>query len=467
MRWRLAFGFGLAGLAAGSALGQFAADRVPASPQGSPSAASPQAAPQSPPGLQTPPATPIGYNPPTGGILPAGGVSTDPAATQKLPSLADLAAQQPTRQLTPAPRIDIESALGPDHPWALRPEHGAYFICVKSYSRPHVPTPDDNGPSARVLAEKLATEIREKWRVQAFLYEYISEERKAEAAALAAEREKGRQFLQQMEERKQQSQLNGAVWLPPDNKIRFKTVNYRDQIAVLVGGFKTDLDAREALDKVHTWPAPSDKSLMDGVVAANLTNDQKAALQNGFINPYKSATVVPNPLIPRPTQPAASRLDPFIVKLNGDNPYNLLKATKDWTLAVKAFSGPVQIVGRETDTSEKDKPLIQKLSFSNKGANALLAAAAQAEALAKMLREMKGPGGQSLGLEAFVLHTRNNSIVTIGQFDGPSDPALVQMQNLLVSMKLSVSEDKMGSKPVANTPKILDEKMIPMPIPKP
>ena len=65
---------------------------------------------------------------------------------------------------------------------------------------------------------------------------------------------------------------------------------------------------------------------------------------------------------------------------------------------------------------------------------------------------MKDSEGRPLNLEAFVLHTRNASLVTIGQFDSPTDPALLQLRQLLSSMNLNVTEDKGGFKPLANAP---------------
>jgi hypothetical protein len=468
MRWKLVFGFGVAGAVAGTGLGQFAVDR----PQTPPTAGIPTTVPQLPasplaqPGFQ-PPTSPGAYTPPVGGVMPAGGVSAgNPSGSFDIPGL-------PTRPLSPPPKIEVESALGPNHEWGLKPETGAYFILVKSYSRPHTPTPEDNGPSARTLAELLARQIREEHRVQAFLFEYISDERKAEAAALAAERERGRLFSEQLAARRQQSELQGMDFMQPDNFIRFKTVKYNDQIAVLIGDFKTDLDARKALDVVRTWPAPvlrnlpkpQQTMLMDGaVVGRPATDGKKAMIENGYLNPYLSATVAANPLAPRqvPTQISSNHCDPFIVKLNEGCPYNLFKATKDYTLAVKSFNAPVQIVS----SKDSDSALMQSKD-SKKAANALQAGAVQAESMAKMLREMKGPNGQSLGLEAFVLHTRNSSIVTIGQFDSPNDPALIQVQNLLTSFKLNVTEDKTGARPVGNAPTLFDSRMVPIPVPRP
>ncbi|HEV3385918.1 MAG TPA: hypothetical protein VG097_13960 [Gemmata sp.] len=468
MRWKLVIGFGIAGAVAGTSLGQFAVDRAPQTPPIT--AGIPATFPQQPgasvlpPGFQpVAPTSPGAYTPPVGGVMPAGGISSSAPFTSSItPGL-------PSRPLTPPPKVEIESALGLDHPWALKPESGAYFILVKSYARPHTPSPEDRGPTARALAEMLAGQIRELHRVQAFLFEYISDERKAEAAAIAAERERGRAFYENLRERRQQAELQGMDFLDPDMRIRFKTVKYNDQIAVLIGGFKTDLDARRALDMVRKWETPKGDILKDGVVVGRKVDDpahtgNNAKIESGYLNPYLSATVVANPLIPHQPQNqiGANHCDPFIVKLNEGCPYNLFKATKDWTLAVKSFNAPVQIVS----SKDTDAPLTQNAN-AKKFANALQAGAGQAESMAKMLREMKGPTGQPLRLEAFVLHTRNSSIVTIGQFDSPEDPAIVQLHNLLTSFKLNVTEDKTGVKQAPNAPSLFDARMVPIPIPKP
>lgn len=462
MRRKLVFGIGLAGVISGSAIAQFASDRA------SPPASVPAATPALPPGYQpvlptTP--TPVGgvppaYIPPAGGVLPAG-----PAT---LPPLAE------PRAFAPAPPRDLEirTAIPANHPWLLRPEHGAYFICVKSYSRPNRPTDDDRGPSALALAEALAGEIRDLYRVQAFLFEHISEERKAEAASIAAARAQAQQLRNQWDQLRHNSQLRGMEFLEPDTKVRFKTVNYKDQIAVLIGGFKSDEDARKALDKVRTWPEPKTRvegrSLMDWGTMTRLGPDGKPLQERDYINPYPTATVVPNPVTPR-GQTAGGGLDPFIVKLNEGQPYNLLAATKGWTLAVKSFTAPVELVGREGGNSS-----VMRKPWLSKWSGALEASGEQAESLAKALREMKGPRGpdgqpgHSLGLEAFVLHTRHASLVTVGQFDGPNDPELLQKKRLLESMmaKTRVTEDKMGTKPVLNAPSLF-ETVMPIPIPRP
>lgn len=466
MRWRLIVGFGFAGAVAGSALGQFAVDRVPQQQPATPGLPSSGQQSPLPSGFQpVAPNSTGAYTPPVGGVMPTGFNAVNPGGAAGYPSYPSLSAMNSGRtpSLTTSPRVEIESALGPNHPWALKPEHGMYLICVKSYSRPHTPTPEDNGPSARALAEALATEVRNVNHRQALLYEYVSDERKAEASAIAAERERGQAFMRQLNEHRQQAELQGMEFLEPDNRIRFKTVSYRDQIAVMVGGFQSDIDARKALDEMRKWAPPKDTMLMDGVVSGRPAGDGtgKVRIEKGYLNPYLSATVVMNPLLRHESQPVSNHLDPFVVKLNDGRPYNLLKATKEWTLAVKSFNAPVEIV------SSKDPDTKMRKDDVKKAGNALVAGMAQAEMLAKVLREMKSPSGQSLGLEAFVLHTRTSSIVTVGQFDGPNDPALVQIQNLLTGMKMNISQDKMGNQPVANAPSLFENRLVPIPIPRP
>ncbi len=283
-------------------------------------------------------------------------------------------------------------------------------------------------------------------------------------AAIAAARERGRLFAQQLDNYRKQAQLQGMEFLEDRSlKIHYKTISYKDQIAVLVGGFKTEEDARKALDQVRKWPVPKTRvggmSLMDWGTMIRPGPDGKPMEERDYINPYITATVVPNPSIARAAAATTNELDPFIVKLNEGRPYNLLNATKGWTLAVKSFIAPVEIVGRDGGNNAMRK------MGSSKARDVLAAGAEQAESLAKVIREMKDKGGNSLGLESFVLHTRDASLVTIGQFDGPNDPELVQKKRLLESMKLNVTEDRMGVRPAMNAQSLF-ERITPIPIPK-
>jgi hypothetical protein len=62
----------------------------------------------------------------------------------------------------------------------------------------------------------------------------------------------------------------------------------------------------------------------------------------------------------------------------------------------------------------------------------LTASALQAEEVAKVLH------GNSF--DAYVLHTRHSSIVTVGGFDQPNDPRLQQLQRQLANLKIGPIE---------------------------
>lgn len=490
MRRKLVLGVGLAALVGGTAAGQFAVDRPtsPASPTGTPKAAPPAfpggLAPAAPsgggfqpvaPGLPASPTLPASprssdytplyssppaagaYVPPPDGFRPANYAAPAGAPTGVAPAV--------NFATTP---VDVEMPLAvpKDHPWRLQPEHGPWFILVKSYVRPpkgSKAAEQDKGLTALELGQALASEIRENFRVQAFLFEYISDERKAEHRAIVAARQKAQnEYLAQVRALEQKAKLQGIEFLQPDNKLHVLKHETRDQIGVLVGGFQTEAEAQKALAQLKKWPAPKNELLMDGGAVVKPGPDGKPLVQTTRLNPYTTAFVVPNPSVPKEAHAQAQRpaLDPFIVKLNEGQPYSLLKAKKSWTLGVKSFNSPVEIVNKNSDTS-----LMKKFGLS-KGADVLAAGAEQAEELAKAIRAMKGPGGQPLNLEAFVLHTRNASLVTVGQFDAPDDPALLATQRLLSGIKTRVTEDAGGQRLAANAPSLFGN-LAPMPIPKP
>ncbi|HEX4606757.1 MAG TPA: hypothetical protein VH092_01005, partial [Urbifossiella sp.] len=129
---KLVLGLGAAGLFGGTAaVGQFASDRPApgapktpapfggATPGGTPAAPAPF-------GGVTPagPTLPGGVRPAGGYVPPVGGFT--PASAQAPATAPGLTPGQPAAGPPPAPGapLDIPTALGPNHPLALRPEHG-------------------------------------------------------------------------------------------------------------------------------------------------------------------------------------------------------------------------------------------------------------------------------------------------------------------------------------------------------
>ena len=488
MRRKVVFGLGLAGLLTGSAaVAQFASPGTPTPPPFGGAQPAPASTPfasgttpppaSAPPGDLRPPARPApglppmtpappvppaapGYVPPVGGFNP-----TAAPATGFQPAGGSTAGSAQAPVAATAANADM-TALGVNHPWVVKPEHGAFFICVKSYSRPHRPDPNDPGLTARELAETLAAEVRDTYRTGVYLFEYMSDEKQAEMAAAAAARQRAEAFQASVDLYRQKSQLNGMEFLAPDNKMRYKTFNYRDQVAVLVGGFRTEDDAIKALAKVKTWPAPKNTKLLDGGAIATRGENGQTVIEKSYLNPFPQAMVVPNPTVPKAaaaTTPAPTGLDPFVVKLNEGKPYSLLKATKPWTLGVKSFNAPLTVQSRET--KDEGGGLMKKFNTSS-GGDVLNAGAEQAEMLAKVLRELKGPppAAQPLHLEAFVLHNRQGSIVTVGQFDGPNDPALLDTRRLLAGLKLNTTNAMGIMTPGAASEGFTD--ILPMPVPR-
>jgi hypothetical protein len=264
---------------------------------------------------------------------------------------------------------------------------------------------------------------------------------------------------------RQKSQLNGMEFLGADQTLRYKTFNYRDQIGVMVGGFRTEEEAVRAMAKVKAWPTPADTRLLDGGAIARQGADGKATIEKTFLSPYGQPMVVANPTVPRQLLAPGSvpQLDPFIVKLNEGRPYNLLTATKTWTLGVKAFNAPVRV-----QTRDDDGVGIKLFNFTKTG-DILNAGAEAAEQMAKGIRGMTGPkaAGQTeyppLNLEAFVLHHRSGSMVTVGQFDGPNDPAMHETRRLLRSLNFQAGDPRV----MESTRQFLHETIVPIPIPKP
>lgn len=438
---KLILGLGAAGLFSSAAVAQFAADRV-----GTPVA--PKAA------------GPV-YVPPVGGFTPAPAPPTSFTPAPQ-PALAPGFAPMPTPAAAPAEPLNIPTALPANHPWLLRPEHGAFVILVRSYSRPARPSATDPGLTARELAEGLADEIRRMPQAKGlgvYLYEHISDERKSEAQAAADARKKAAEFAARTADFRQKAELNGMTFLAPEQALRYKSFNYRDQIGIMVGGFRTEEEAVRALGKVKQWPTPANTKLLDGGAIAKQTPDGKATIEKTYLNPYGQAMVVANPTIPRQLPPpgTTSQLDPFIVRLNENRPYNLLTATKTWTLGVKAFNAPVRVQTRDDDG------IMGKLFNTPKGGDALAAGAEAAEQMAKGLREMKDAQGRPVGVEAFVLHHRNGSMVTVGQFDGPTDPALHEMRRKMMAMRFTAGDLRAAE----NASNYLHESIVPVPIPKP
>ena len=299
---------------------------------------------------------------------------------------------------------------GAKHPYTITPEVGPWTICVASFT----------GEESGKFAEKLVTELRTQYRLNAFFFNRADEERRQQDAELAARRRAREAYLRQI----------GAN--PAEIHLPVRRVRIEDQYAVLVGGFKDMDEARRELERIKKLPPPRSVP-KDVVYEAPVDASAKGAKdQRREVNPFTRGLVVPNPTVP--TAHLANKPDPFWKELNADESFSLLRCKKPWTLAIKEFHGAV-VVQPQTAPSG----FLEKL-FGGKVGEQLSASAQNAHNLAEALR--KTDALRQMGVEAYVLHTRGSSVVTVGAFDRPDDPRMAEVESVLSTKVKFYSKDE-------------------------
>lgn len=289
---------------------------------------------------------------------------------------------------------------------------------------------------ARKAAEDLAREIRETYKVPAYLFEKGSEERKKQEEFIAkerarqmAEQAKFREFADRM---RKEAELKGMEFLESTPRLRVPKYNtIEEQWAVLVGGWKDMDTARIQLEKIRTWQPPKNKDLMDRGVIARPGQDGQSTGEVAYINPFLYAMVFPNPTATR--LPEDDGTVQAIYRLNAKEELSVLRIAKPWTMVVKSFHPPVRM-----QDNEGQKSVMDRLLGKDDAAKELQATALQAVALAKALRD---PKFKPRPFDAYVLHTLYGSLVCVGQYDGPQDPNMAETQRVLESIKFDVRRE--------------------------
>ena len=320
-------------------------------------------------------------------LLRDAGVPAAPGATGPSTSL------QPSRDLEINKDIEVTKALGP------------WMILVSSYS----------GTNAPHMARDLAMELRNTYKIPAYVFNYGAEEKRKELQRVTAIIEKQKEMLRQAN-------------LPLDQPIRVRHMRVDDHCGVLIGGYRDDEAAKRALVQLRklTPPDPT-KVKMDAKLAYKPDpKDPSKALEahNILISPFDRAFVVRNPTekVERKSEWDLLDLD-GLKRMNSEEPYSLLKCTKPWTLVIKQFSLSTVV------TSAEDKGgggLLDRFGFGGKKDDDRIdGAALNAHNLVETLRKGK--------VEAYVLHTKFYSLVTIGGFDSMQDPAMRSMSQVIMT----------------------------------
>jgi hypothetical protein len=292
------------------------------------------------------------------------------------------------------PRVEAD----PNKLYPITPEVGQWVISAASYM----------GPNARQMAREVVYQLRRRDNMPAYFFDYSEKEREDLANYLKDRKRPGH-------------------------------VRIQDQCGVLIGGYPDADTARKMLNEVKALKMPDlDKKSMDAMV-----NPEDGRIY--YVNPFKNAFVTRNPAIPHAQQ--TTEADGGLRKLNSAEEYSLFKNPKEWTLAIKSYTG-VGAFNSNTSSSS----VVGSFWPKSKEKDVLGASGAQAHETARILR--------GLGMEAWILHTRRESIVCVGGFDGPDDPRLRETAN-----KVNAWREKnirtMGSDPFQ-----IPVQLLPMRVPK-
>jgi len=119
--------------------------------------------------------------------------------------------------------------------------------------------------------------------------------------------------------------------------------------------------------------------------------------------PFSMAFGLPNPMLPIDHQRGG--VDEFLVRINKDLPYSLLRNPRRYTVQIATFTGHAVY-----EYSDSVSSTLERLSAGNSQQMSELEKAEQsASKLCAALRER--------GVEAYEFHERHRSIVTVGSFD--------------------------------------------------
>jgi hypothetical protein len=266
----------------------------------------------------------------------------------------------------------------PEKSYRLSEKHGPWMIMACSFS----------GEGANEQARELVLELRSRYKLPA--YTYMKEFDFTEGTV-------GR----------------GVDPYGAPLRMRNKRGDGTVECAVLVGEFPTvdDKKAQTTLKRLkyyHPECLELDENRRTSRSLAALRVIQQNLLKPGNEKKDRGAMghafIIPNPLLPKDYF-VSSGVDQFTVRLNKDNKYNLLKCPGKYTVQVAHFTGKVTINQKEIQEIEKGR---------KKVSNRLDKAGENAETLCRALREK--------GYEAYLLHERYASIVTVGSFNSVGTP---------------------------------------------
>ena len=276
----------------------------------------------------------------------------------------------PLDDLFTAKRVEAD----PNKEYQLTKENGPWLVMACTFS----------GANAYEQAHDLALELRRDYKLPAYLYSKTFEHEVGDSG-------------------------RGVNQFGEPRELKYMKGDETTEIAVLVGDFPALEDDRsqKTLEKIKAASPkclqldpnrPTARNLASWRLFFGMAHD--AGEKKG---PMWKAFMVANPMLPKEYF-APSGLDKFIVELNQDSPYSLLKCPGKYTVQVAHFTGRVEI----------DPAKVQDALNGGDFGDKLAEAGEKAEKLTKALREK--------GYEAYEFHDRYASIVTVGSFSSVGSP---------------------------------------------
>jgi hypothetical protein len=309
--------------------------------------------------------------------------STVSAFSPGMPVVPSAVQPLPNYQPKPDPNQDlfVTTAQGP------------WMICVTCYS----------GPESPQVAREMIVELRAHYHLSAYVFSKNDEERRQEFARVKKVVEDYHRFCLEK-------------GYPLDPHMRVKTRQIQLEYAILVGNYKDADAAHRDLDKIRKLPPPQNKNLCP--VALYTEVDKKKMERSKTLSPFSNVFVVHNPAIKQERPADWGKPDMAVLqKLNRGENYTLLNCKKKYTLLVKQFLVPAETKSASGSVFGKFT-LIKTPHIDTQAINA--------HNMAELLHK-------TTHLDAYVLHTEFMSMVTVGAFDSPDDPALRATQQTLAN----------------------------------
>lgn len=325
-------------------------------------------------------------------------------AMQPPPSGLPFAPSQPTAPPGQASRTaPAPNQPDPNQDILVTDRQGPWMILVNWYS----------GQDSPAMARQMVMELRNQYRLPAYVFNRGAEERRKEEERVRGIIEKQKEFFQQK-------------GMSLATALRVKRMHIEEQCAVLVGDYPDDEAARRGLNDIRKLNMPDPNRVKLSTMFYQNLDEKTGKVKKEeamYVNPFLKAFVVRNPLVTFDRPKDWDKIDlAALQKLNRDESFSLLTCKKSYTLVVKQFTTPTAVQPRSASGA-----FLETLGLGGKTSDGIDTAAQNAHNLAELMRK------SSLKLEAYVLHTRFSSLVTVGGFDRPDDPQLKSAQELLTT----------------------------------